>query len=158
MAGTLRRRFPQATGITDRLHQEYALDAFLEYVHRFWSDLIARSDGPMTFRLFLQPIMALLMAFRDGVKDARIGRDPYWVRMRHSDPVTRLAAWRQAVSAVARILLLGVAMDVIYQFKVFGGFKYPIETFVIAVILALVPYLLFRGLITRLARRWVKPN
>ncbi|MES5815781.1 hypothetical protein [Pseudoxanthomonas sp. Soil82] len=129
------------------------MDAFLEYLHRFWSDLIARSDGPMTFRFFLQPIMAALMAWRDGTRDARIGREPYWVRIRHADRVERLAAWRQAVTAVARILLLGVAMDVIYQFKVFGAFKYPVETFVIALLLALVPYLLLRGLFTRLVQR-----
>lgn len=134
------------------------MDAFLEYLHRFWSDLIARSDGPMTFRFFLQPIMALLMAFRDGMKDARIGREPYWVRMRHADRTARLAAWRQGVSAVGRILLLGVAMDVIYQFKVFGGFRYPLETFVIAVVLAFIPYLFLRGPVTRLARRWTTPD
>ena len=40
------------------------------------------------------------------------------------------------VAAVACILLLGVAMDVIHPFKVFGGFKHPLEPFVMAVALA----------------------
>jgi len=129
------------------------MDAFLEYLHRFWSEMVARSDGPMTFRFFLQPVMALLMALRDGIKDAKIGREPYWSYMRDADPLKRKAAWQQGVTATARILLLGVAMDVIYQFKVFGGFARPLETLVIAIVLGFLPYLILRGPITRIAHR-----
>jgi hypothetical protein len=41
---------------------------------RFWTDLVGRLTGPMTFRLILQPLMAILIAVRDGVKDAREDR------------------------------------------------------------------------------------
>ena len=44
---------------------------------RLWRDILDRPDGPMTFRFILQPAMAALAAFRDGVKDARLGRTPY---------------------------------------------------------------------------------
>ena len=64
-----------------------------------------------------------------------------------------LAAWRQGVTALARILLLGVAMDVIHQCQVFGGFRDPIETLVIAAVLAAPLNLLLRGPFTRLPRR-----
>ena len=136
----------------------YAMDAFPEYLHRFWTEMVARSDGPMSFRFFLQPAMALLMALRDGIADARRGHEPYAAHLRNADRAERRRAWREGVTAVARILLLGVAMDVIYQFKVFGGFRYPLETFVIAVVLAFIPYLFLRGPVTRLARRWIKPD
>lgn len=132
------------------------MDAFPEYLHRFWTDLIARSDGPMTFRFFLQPTMAFLMALRDGIKDAKTGCRPYLSHLRHADPAERRRAWHEGVTATARILLLGVAMDVIYQFKMFGGFKYPLETFVIAVALGFLPYLLLRGPIARTARAWMR--
>ena len=46
-------------------------------------------------------------------------------------------------------------MDVIYQLKVFGDFSRPLETLVIAILLAFVPYLLLRGPVTRIARRWI---
>ena len=131
------------------------MDAFLDYLHRFWTEMIARSDGPMTFRFFLQPIMALLMALRDGIKDAKAGREPYAAYLRHSDPALRKRAWQGGVTATARILLLGVAMDVIYQFKVFGDFTRPLETLVISILLAFIPYLLLRGPVTRLARHWI---
>ena len=130
------------------------VDGFVEYLHRFASDLIHRSDGPMTFRLYLQPTMAFIAALHDGIKDVRLGRAPYWVRFIHSDLKGRITSWHESVTAVTRVLLLGVVMDVIYQFRVFGAFDYPLETFVIAVVLAFVPYILLRGPVARVARRW----
>lgn len=129
------------------------MEGLFDYLHRFYGDLVARSDGPMTFRLYLQPLMALLAAAHDGIRDAHLGRTPYlfnMVRLAHRE---RLQSFREGVTAVARVLLLGVAMDVIYQFRVFGAFRYPLETFVIAVVLAFVPYLLMRGPIARIAAR-----
>lgn len=131
------------------------MDGFWDYLHRFWTDLLGRTEGPMTFRLFLQPVMALIAALHDGIKDARLGRSPYFFLLVHSDRSKRLQSWREGVTAVTRVLLLGVGMDVIYQFKVFGAFKYPIETFVVAVVLAFVPYLLLRGPIERVAKWWM---
>ena len=133
--------------------RDYAMEAVPEYLHRFWTDMVARSDGPMTFRFFVQPAMALLMALRDGMRDVRLGREPYVAYMRHADPAERTRAWREGVTAVARILLLGVVMDMVYQFMVFGGFSRPLETLVIAVLLAFIPYLLLRGIVTRVATR-----
>jgi len=135
------------------------VDSLLDFLHRFWGDMIGRTDGPMTFRFFLQPVMALVMATVDGLKDARTGRDPYFWRLVHgATPGERVQTFREGFTAVTRILLLGVAMDVVYQFKVFGGFHHPLETLVIAVVLAFVPYLLLRGPIARLARRWRRPQ
>ena len=137
----------------------HAMDTFLEHLYRFWPDLLDRTDGPMAFRFLLQPTMALLVALRDGVMDARLGRIPYLqFLMVETDPVARRAAWRGGLRAVGRILLLGVAMDVIYQFKVFGGFRYPLQTLAIAALLALVPYVLFRGPTSRIVRRLHRPG
>ena len=50
-----------------------------EGLDRLWKDMLARPDGPMTFRFILQPAMAAIAAFRYDVEDARIGRPPYVV-------------------------------------------------------------------------------
>lgn len=139
------------------------MDAFPEVMNRFWSDLIARSDGPMTFRFFLQPIMAFLMALRDGIKDAKTGRTPYFWHITHADKAGRKAAWREGFTAVTRVLLLGVGMDVIYQYKMYSQGRqdfpfYPNEALVIVLLLAFVPYLLLRGPVTRVARWWMSRN
>ena len=44
-------------------------------------------------------------------------------------------------------------MDAIYQFMVLGRF-YPGEALVIAFVLTILPYLLIRGPVARIARRW----
>lgn len=130
------------------------MDGFFEYLHRFWSDLVSRADGPMTFRLYLQPLMAFIAALHDGVKDARLERSPYLVRLGKAPRTERLQTFRESTTAVSRVLILGVVMDVIYQLRMFGGFRYPLESFVVAVVLALVPYLLLRGPVARAAAWW----
>ena len=119
----------------------------LENFQRMWSNLTERPSGPMAFRFILQPSMAAAAAIRDGVHDARTGRSPYlWTILRQ--PEKRIARLREGLDATARIVLLGLAMDVIYQVTVFNMF-YPVEALIIALLLAFVPYLLIRGLVAR---------
>jgi len=119
---------------------------------RFWSDLVERPSGPMRFRFILQPLMGAIAAIHGGLKDARTGRSPYfWTVLRV--PRERVERLREGLNATARIILLGLAMDVIYQAIVLKTF-YPGEALVIALLLAFVPYLILRGLVARAARRW----
>ena len=124
----------------------------VEVVLRIFRDLFNRPSEPMSFRFILQPVMALIAALRDGIKDARTGRSPYfWTIM--SEPGKRAGRLREGLNATARILLLGLVMDVIYQIMVLKRF-YPAEAVIIAVMLAFVPYFFMRGPIARIARRW----
>src|SRR5215469_13369688 len=118
----------------------------LDVIDRLWHDLIQRPDAPMRFRFILQPVMAAIVAIRDGLKDVRAGRKPYF---RRALGVTRL---REGLNATARIILLGIVMDAMYQIIVLGRF-YPGEAVIIALVLAFVPYLLLRGPVARIARR-----
>ena len=45
------------------------------------TNLIGRLSGPLTPRLFLQPAVAIFLAVRDGVKDAREQRPPHFLRI-----------------------------------------------------------------------------
>ena len=121
----------------------------LEEIQRLWRDLFDRPSGPMSFRFILQPVMATIAAIVDGLKDARTGRSPYfWTVM--SRPQERVARLREGLNATAKIILVGLVMDVTYQIIVFKTF-YPIEALVIAFLLAFVPYLLIRGPVERIA-------
>lgn len=123
---------------------------------RIWNDLIGRTGGPFSFRFILQPIMAIIYATRDGMHDAKAGRPPYsWAILTH--PHERWALLREGWKAVARVMALGVVMDVAYQLIVFRRL-YPVELVVIVLVLAFLPYLLLRGPIDRLMRRRVKPS
>ena len=119
---------------------------------RLWQNLFDRPGGPMVFRFFLQPTMAAIAAWRDGVNDARTGRSPFFVGAL-TDPAQRTIRLNEALVATARIILLGLVMDGIYQAIEFNYF-HPAEAVIIALALAFVPYLLLRGLVARAARRW----
>jgi hypothetical protein len=123
-----------------------------------WRNLVARASGPLSFRFILQPAMAAIAAIHDGIKDARTGRSPYFWTVVRFWTVThtrgeRVGRLREGLIATSRILLLGIAMDVIYQYLEYTTF-YPAEALLIALLLAFVPYLLIRGPITRIARWW----
>jgi len=120
---------------------------------RLWQNILDRPGGPMTFRFILQPTMAAIAALHDGVKDARMGRSPFfWTLL--SNPAKRGGRLREGLISTARIILLGVMMDTIYQVIVLKTF-FPAEAAIIAIVLAFVPYALLRGPIERIARWWL---
>jgi hypothetical protein len=125
----------------------------IEVHQRLWRDILERPGGPMSFRFILQPIMATLAALHDGIKDARLGRNPYlWTILTNAEKSA--GRLREGQLATGRIILLGIGMDAIYQATVLKTF-YPGEMAVIALLLAFFPYLLLRGPICRIARWWM---
>ena len=122
-----------------------------EFIMRVLTGLSDRVGGTMTFRIILQPLMASLLAVRAGLKDAREDRPPYlWTIL--TDATQRAPLLREGWKAIARVFVLAIVMDVIYQWIV-QRWIYPGETLIVAVVLAVIPYLLLRGPINRLARR-----
>lgn len=125
----------------------------LEVQQRFWSDIFERVGGPMSFRFFLQPAMAFLAALPDGIADARQGHSSFFWTDR-GDPTLRRGRLRQGLTSTARVVLLGISMDVIYQLRELDQF-YPAEAVVMAILLAVIPYFVFRWIVERVASRWL---
>lgn len=122
----------------------------VDWATQFWHDLISRPGGPMSFRFILQPVMASLFAARDGIKDARLGRKPYfWMLL--TVPHARKASLGEAVHATSRVIILGLVMDVIYQWIAYRGFR-PLEAIIVTFVIAFLPYVLMRGPAARIAR------
>ena len=122
-----------------------------ENISRAFENLIARVSGPMKFRLILQPIMAIFFAVRAGLHDAKNGVPPYfWTMFTSRDHRRELL--RQGWKDVGKIFLVAILIDVVYQIIVIR-WVYPGEALLVATVLALVPYLVIRGPITRIARR-----
>ncbi len=121
-----------------------------ELITRLLEHLHGRVGGPMTFRLILQPAMAALFAIRAGVQDGRAGRPAYgWAIL--TDPAYRRALLEEGGRAVAKIFVLAIIIDVAYQVMELHWF-YPLEALIVAVLLAIVPYLLIRGPVGRITR------
>ena len=124
----------------------------MEIVFRILRNLINRPSEPMRFRFIFQPSMAVIAAIHDGIKDAKAGRSPYFWTVVHK-PGKRVDRLREGLNATARIILLGIAMDVVYQIIVLKTF-YPVEALLIGLLLAFAPYVVMRGVAARVARRW----
>ena len=125
----------------------------IETAKRVWHQLIDRADAPMRFRFILQPLMAAIAAILNGLKDARTGRSPYfWTMLRN--PRERIERLNEGLNATARIILLGLVMDAIYQIIVLKRF-YPAEAVIVALLFAFVPYVIIRGPVLRIERWWL---
>ncbi len=118
---------------------------------RVAEDLIGRVSGPMKFRLVLQPMMAAIFAIRAGLKDAKEGRPAYFWAI-FTEPALRRDLIKEGWLAVGKIFIIAIIIDAIYQYIVFRWF-YLGEAILVAVNLALIPYLLIRGPVNRIARR-----
>ena len=116
----------------------------------FWTDFLDRFDGPLHFRLFVQPLMAILFAIRDGRRDAREGRGAYIWKLVYK-PEHRCDLVLSGVRSISKVFVLAFALDVVYQFVEWHGLK-PLQALMTAVVLAVIPYLLLRGPINRLMR------
>lgn len=117
---------------------------------RIFTSIAERPGGPMTFRFILQPVMATALAAIDGIRDARNGTPPYlWSLISGSQE--RAGQIYDGIVATARVILLGLGMDVAYQIIEFKT-VYPGEAAIVAVLLAFIPYLLLRGPFARVAR------
>ena len=127
-----------------------------EVRHRVWQQLIDRPTGPMAFRFILQPVMAA--DCRDALRHRRrkVGTfSLFWTLL--SNPLERFGRLNEGLISTARIIFLGLSMDLVYQLIVLKTF-YPGEAVIVAIALALVPYALLRGPIARIARWRLAPG
>jgi len=123
------------------------MDEFFSWLS---NQLVGRIDGPLKFRVILQPAVAVFFAIRDGLKDARRGSVPYFWAV-FTEPSQRMELIRDGWKSLAKVFFFAAVMDLVYQYLV-DGWMYPLAALSIAFVLAFVPYLLIRGPINRIAR------
>jgi hypothetical protein len=122
----------------------------MEVWQRFAGDLFDRLDGPLHFRFFVQPLVALIFAVIDGVKDAKAGKPAYfWALLSVSEDRKELV--KEGWKSVGKVFIVAMILDVIYQMKVYSA-VYAGQLLTVAFVLAILPYLVVRGPITRLVR------
>jgi hypothetical protein len=116
----------------------------------FFDGLLARLQGPMSFRFFLQPAVAVFFAIRDGRRDAREGRPPYFWGL-FTDRANRHDMLHSGWKSVSKVFLIAIVLDLVFQVIALHAF-HPLGALIAGVILAIIPYLLLRGPINRLTR------
>ena len=115
-----------------------------EMFTRAWNNLLARDSGPLHFRLFLQPLVATILAIRAGWADAWAGRPIYFSTLVR-EPAKARTMLSNLWKFVGKVFLVAVVLDVVYQLIVLQWI-YPVETLIVAMMLALVPCLVARAI------------
>jgi hypothetical protein len=115
---------------------------------QFLEDLVSRLTGPMHFRLILQPLVAIALGIRDGLKDARAGRPPFVTDL-IVRPEGRKRQLKRGLQALIKPLIIAIILDAIAQYLMFGAIYAGAAVFVGVVIMA-IPYSLARGLTNRI--------
>jgi hypothetical protein len=105
----------------------------------------------MKFRLILQPLTAAYFGFRGGIADAKVGRPPYfWALL--STPSQRISLLKSGWKHVGKVFIFAVLLDVVYQ-MIELRFVYVGQAIIVPIILAILPYLILRGVVKRAAER-----
>src|SRR5438874_7616521 len=131
-----------------------------EALRQAWDNLFGRVDGPMSFRLIIQPVVATFLAIRAGWTDAREGRPIFfWTLAR--DPIQTRVMLRNLWRIAGKVFLVALVLDAIYQIIVLHWI-YPIQALIVATLLALVPCMVVRAvgnrIVTMTHRRQITEN
>jgi hypothetical protein len=94
--------------------------------------------------------MAIIFAVKDGMKDAREGQPAYFWAL-FTNTGYRRSHLQSGWKSVGKIFVLAIILDAVYQYIELSWF-YPGEALVVALILAIIPYLAIRGPVNRLMR------
>jgi hypothetical protein len=126
-----------------------------DFFARHWEMLIGRWRGPLWFRFVCQPLMAVILAVRAALKDACAGREPYFFGPASLNRMSRRTLLALAWKDVRRVFIFAIVLDVTYELVVYH-WVYPLQAIIVAIALTIIPYLLLRGPVTRLARHFIK--
>ncbi len=117
---------------------------------RIFENFFGRLDGPLHFRFIFQPLMAVIFAVVDGIKDAKAGKPTYlWAVM--GNPKHRLELLKDGWKRVGKIFIFAVILDIAYQIIVLHWI-FPGELIIVAFVLVFVPYVLLRGPVNRIVQ------
>lgn len=126
------------------------MDTILEILNRGVEQLLGRASGPLHLRLVIMPTVVTILAIRAGLRDAREGQSSFlWGMI--TEPAQRRRRLAAARKDITRIFIVAIVLDTAYQLMVLRAF-YVVQTLIVAVACAIVPYILFRGSTTLLVR------
>ena len=142
--------------VPDAIHRLIQTGDPYLFSRRFFEDMVARLSGPGRFRFIMQPIVAILLGGRDGVKDSRLEAPPFlWSLAFHGG--CRKELLRSAFASVRNLVAIAILLDVISQFLIFRE-VHPGAALLLGPVLIGAPYAASRALTNRISRRGQTPR
>jgi len=119
------------------------------FSRQFIEELPQRFTGPGRLRFILQPLTAILLGIRGGLRDAKTRNPPYLFGLLFGAE-RRRELLRSGVAAIRNLVALGIIMDIVFQLILYRSVN-PGAAVVIGPIRICFPYALSRARTTRLA-------
>ena len=120
------------------------------FSRQFFEDMLARLSGPGRLRFIVQPLVAILLGARDGVKDARAGSPAFlWALAFHGQH--RREMLRNAFTSASDLVAIAILLDLISQFLIFREI-HPAAALLLGPVLIGVPYAVARAFGNRVSR------
>lgn len=112
--------------------------------------IIASLAGPMSLRLVIQPVTALLLGIRDGRMDAKAGEPPFIIGL-ITNREDRKAKLVSLFKSLSKAIIMAVISEAIAQYLLFGQ-VHVIGVILYAAIFLILPYSLARGITNMIVR------
>lgn len=132
------------------------MDSIVDILSTGIEQLLGRASGPLHVRLVMMPTVVTILAIRAHRRDVREGR-PTVLGAFVTSPTERRRLLSSGLEDVGKVFVVACVLDTIYQLVVLRAF-HPVQTLIVAVACAVVPYALIRGPVTRLVallnQRW----
>jgi hypothetical protein len=119
------------------------------FSRQFLEDLVARLSGPGRIRFVLQPLAAILLGIRSGVKDARVGLPPFVYGLAFHG-TRRRELLRSAFESVRDLVAVAILLDVVSQILIFRE-VHPGAALIVGPVLITLPYSIVRAWTNRIA-------
>lgn len=114
-----------------------------------WEGFDARLTGPGAFRFYIQPLMAVALGIRDGLRDAHEGKSPYVIGVLF-EKAHRKEELHSAFINTLIPFAIAFVLDLIYQWIIFDHLRL-LGALMVGILLIAIPYILTRGLTNRIA-------
>jgi hypothetical protein len=120
------------------------------FTDQFFRDILARLSGPGRLRFIFQPVVAIILGTRSGMKDATAGLPPFlWALFFHREH------WRElflsTLVSIRNLVAIAILLDLISQFLIFHEIR-PGAALVVGPVLIGLPYAVSRALSNRIWR------
>jgi hypothetical protein len=125
-----------------------------DWINNFLDAVGIRHEGPMSFRLYLQPVMSLIYATIAGIKDAKAGNPPFLSAL-ITGKSSRRTLLKELWKNVGKVFILAIIMEVIFEIIEYKT-VHPLDVLRVSFWLAIVPYLIFRGPVERIVLLFIK--
>jgi hypothetical protein len=116
---------------------------------RVWEKVLARFSGPAHLRFILQPVAAILLGIRDGLRDAQNG-EPFYLLALISDHTLRPAKIASLWRSLRVGLVVAILLDAVVQYMLFRSIRI-VGAILVGTILMALPYAVARALANRAA-------